>query len=62
LEVADVIGRAEEQVAIQWEATTWFRKRGDERNFSDHVVRKRGDVPKGFSDQVVGTMVMKNVE
>jgi hypothetical protein len=28
-----LIGGAEERVAIQWEKSTWFRKRGDETFF-----------------------------
>jgi hypothetical protein len=49
--VIDVIGRTEGRDAIRG-ASAWFRKRNDEKSFSEHAVRKRGD-EKRFSGHVV---------
>jgi hypothetical protein len=42
-DVTNLIGRVEERAAIQLVMSTWLRKRGDEKFFKGHVVRRRGD-------------------
>lgn len=46
--------QAEDQGAIQWGATVRFRKRDDEKSFSNNVDKKRGG-EKRFGDQVIVT-------
>jgi hypothetical protein len=38
-----MIGGVEDRSAVQLVMSTWFRKRGDEKSFEGHVVRRRGD-------------------
>jgi hypothetical protein len=41
--MVQIIGGATKRAIIQLEMSTWLRKRGVEKIFKGHVVRKRGD-------------------
>jgi hypothetical protein len=58
--VKDLIGGAEERAAIHLVMSMWSRKRGDEKSFKGHMVRRRcGE--RSFGDHVKGKEVMRKL-